>query len=190
MNSDALHHALAVPDAALLWALFWQFTTISLLAFGGGQSALPLIERVSVAQRGWLTTEAFTSGVGFGYMAPGPVTITATFVGYQAGGVVGALAATLGMFVAPTLLSALAAAGMQRLARSRWVKAFGAGAAPAVVGLLGATAWNLARHSVTSWPLALLALLALLVAARTKTQPIWILLGGAALGWAASAPHP
>lgn len=182
-----INHALSVPDAVLLWSLFWQFTVISLLAFGGGQSALPLIERVSVAQRGWLTTEAFTSGVGFGYMAPGPVTITATFIGYQAGGLLGALAATVGMFTAPTILAALAASGVKRLAQNRWLQAFGAGAAPAVVGLLGATAWNVARHSVTSWPLAVVALLALLLSARTKTQPIWVLLGGAALGWGIAA---
>ncbi|WP_395146004.1 chromate transporter, partial [Armatimonas sp.] len=110
------------------------------------------------------------------------VTIMATFIGYQAGGLLGALAATAGMFTAPTILAALAAAGVERLAKNRWLKAFGRGAAPAVVGLLGATAWNVARHSVTSWPLALVALLALIIAARTKAQPIYILCGGAALG--------
>ena len=175
-----------VPDAALLWALFWQFAVISLLAFGGGQAVLPLIERVSVAQRGWTTTEAFTSGVGFGYMIPGPVTTMATFIGYQAGGLPGALAATLGMFLAPTILAALAAAGVERLAENRWIRAFGAGAAPAVVGLLGATFWNIAQHTVTSSATALIALASLLLAIRTKIQPIWLLLGGAALGWLAS----
>ncbi len=174
-------------DVALLWTLFWQFAVISLLAFGGGQAVLPLIERVSVAQRGWTTTEAFTSGVGFGYMIPGPVTTMATFIGYLAGGLPGALAATLGMFLAPTLLAAFAAAGVERLADNRWIRAFGAGAAPAVVGLLVATFWNIARHTVTSWPTGLIALAALLLVARTKIQPLWLLLGGAALGGAASA---
>jgi chromate transporter len=174
------------PDFPLLWALFWQFAIISLLAFGGGQAVLPLIERESVALRHWATTPEFTASVGFGYLIPGPVTTMAAFIGYMAGGLPGGLAATLGMFLAPTILAASAAAGVERLARNRWIKAFGAGAAPAVVGLLGATLWSVAHHAITSWPLALIALFSLLLAVRTRVQPLWLLLGGAVLGWAAS----
>lgn len=177
---------LSAPDLILLWALFSQFAIISLLAFGGGQAVLPLIERESVSLRHWSTTPEFTAGVGFGYLIPGPVTTMAAFIGYMAGGLPGGLAATLGMFLAPTILAASAAAGVERLAQNRWIKAFGAGAAPAIVGLLGATLWSVAHHAVTSWPLALIALLSLLLAARTRLQPFWLLLGGAALGGAVS----
>jgi chromate transporter len=173
-------------DFSLLWALFWQFAIISLLAFGGGQAVLPLIERESVALRHWATTPEFTAGVGFGYLIPGPVTTMAAFIGYMAGGLPGGLAATFGMFLAPTILAASAAAGVERLAKNRWIKAFGAGAAPAVVGLLGATLWSVAHHAVTSWPLALIALGSLLLAVLTKIPPVWLLLGGAVLGWGVS----
>ncbi len=174
------------PDFNLLWALFWHFAVISLLAFGGGQAVLPLIERQSVALRHWATTPEFIAGVGFGYLIPGPVTTMAAFIGYMAGGLPGGLAATLGMFLAPTILAASAAAGVERLARNRWIQAFGAGAAPAVVGLLGATLWSVAQHAVISLPLAMVALFSLILAARTRVQPLWLLLGGAILGWAAS----
>ncbi|MES2461555.1 MAG: chromate transporter, partial [Armatimonadota bacterium] len=157
-----------------------------LLAFGGGQAVLPLIERESVALRHWSTTPEFIAGVGFGYLIPGPVTTMAAFIGYMAGGLPGGLAATLGMFLAPTILAASAAAGVSRLAQNRWIKAFGAGAAPAVVGLLGATLWSVFQHAVTSWPLALIAILSLLLTARTAIQPLWLLLGGAAVGWGMS----
>lgn len=173
---------LAAPDWGLLATLFGQFALISLLAFGGGQAVLPLMERVSVAQHAWTTPEAFTSGVGFGYLIPGPVMTVATFIGFQAGGVWGALAATLGMFLAPVALAALAAAGAQRSARNRWIRAFGLGAAPAVIGLLVATAWNLARASVMSAPTLVIALAALLLTARTKISPVWLLFGAAVLG--------
>jgi len=173
-------------DWTLLGALFLQLAIISLLAFGGGQAVLPLIERESVAGRGWMTSAEFTASVGFGYLIPGPVTTMAAFVGFMAAGLPGGLAATLGMFLAPTILAALAAAGVERLAKSRWVKAFGAGAAPAVVGLLGATLWSIAQKAVVSWPLAIVALAALLLAIKTRVQPIWLLLGGGVLGWAAS----
>ncbi len=178
--------AIPAPDLTLLATLFAQFALISLLAFGGGQAVLPLMERVSIAQHAWTTPEAFTSGVGFGYLIPGPVMTVATFIGFQAGGVWGALAATLGMFSAPAALAALAAAGAQRLARNRWMGAFGRGAAPAVIGLLVATAWNLARASVTSASTLVIALAALFLTARTKISPVWLLLGAAVLGVATS----
>ena len=155
----------------LLWSLFSHFLVISLAAFGGGKAALPLIERVSVAA-GWVSPQTFAAAVGFGYIAPGPILILATFIGYQAGGV----------FLAPMLLAGWAAAGVERLAENRWLRAFGEGAAPAVIGLFGATAWSLARASVTSWPLAGVALAVLVLAARTKVAPGALLLVGLAIG--------
>jgi len=71
--------------------LFARFVLISLLAFGGGQAALPLIERMAVIETGWLSPSAFGAAVAFGYLTPGPVLITATFVGQQVAGLSGAL---------------------------------------------------------------------------------------------------
>jgi len=172
----------------LLWSLFSRFLVISLAAFGGGKAALPLIERVSVAA-GWISPQTFAASVGFGYMAPGPILILATFVGYQAAGVPGAVAATVGVFLAPMLLAGWAAASVERLSENRWLRAFGDGAAPAVVGLFGATAWSLARASVTSWPLVCVAAAALVLAVRTKIAPGWLLVSGLIVGAAAERWH-
>lgn len=176
-------------DFATLATIFWQFATISLLAFGGGQAVLPLMEQITVRQQNWLTTSAFTSGVGFGYMVPGPVTTTATFIGYQAAGFPGAFASTLGMFLIPVILAAGASAGVSKLAKNRWVSAFSAGATPAIVGLLAATVWSIAHHTLSSWSRVSIALIATFLAARTKLSPVILLLGGAALGYATWVLH-
>lgn len=162
--------------------LFWRFVVVSLLAFGGGQAALPLVERIAVSETGWLSADDFAAAVAFSYVTPGPVLILATFVGYRAFGLGGAAAATLGVFLMPWVLAAGAAQQLQRFLQHSLLRAFGRGAAPAVVGLLGVTALGLARHALTAWPYALLILVALLLTLKTKVHPILILVGGAILG--------
>src|SRR2546421_11401863 len=60
-----------------------RFLVIGALAFGGGQTAPPLVERLAVADIGWLTPVQFAIGVGLSYATPGPVLILAAFIGYH-----------------------------------------------------------------------------------------------------------
>lgn len=163
--------------------LFARFLMISLLAFGGGQAALPLVERMAVHDTGWLSPTTFGTAVAFGYLTPGPVLITATFVGQQVGGLFGALAATAGAFLAPWAISAATAQQVTRFGERRWLRAFGAGAAPAVIGILGVTVLDIARESIVSWSYFALGAAVFILAAWMRTHPVALLGVGAALGW-------
>ena len=121
--------------------LFTRCVLISLLAFGGA-AALPLIERIAVAE-GWVSPQDFATAVAFGYITPGPVLITMTFLGYQTAGLAGAVAATCGIFLMPWALAAAAAHLLRRWMQHPLLQHFGRGAAPAVVGLLVVTALHL-----------------------------------------------
>lgn len=156
--------------------LFWRFVLISLLAFGGGQAALPLVERITVVETGWVTAQDFSTALAFTYITPGPVLILSTVIGYRAAGFIGALAATLGAFVMAWLLAAGAAHQLQRFLQHPWLGGFGRGAGPAVVGLLGVTALGMARDVVTGWPYGAIAVLALALAVK-KVHPFAILVG-------------
>jgi chromate transporter len=166
----------------MILELFSRFVLISILAFGGGQAALPLVERIAVHETGWVSPQDFAAVVAFGYVTPGPVLITATFIGYRAAGLTGALVATLGIFLMPWALAAAAAQQLQRWMQHARLQGFGRGAAPAVVGLLAVTALTLAQSACTSWAYAGIALVALVLTLWTKVQPIGILAGGATAG--------
>lgn len=162
--------------------LFWRFLLVGLLAFGGGQAALPLVERIAVAETGWISPRAFADAVAFGYATPGPVLITATFIGYQVAAIPGALAATLGIFLGPVVLTGLTAQQVQRFAQNRWHRAFGRGAAPTVVDLLGVTLVTLAQHTLTGWGYIAIAVVAAGPGLATKVNPLLILSAAALLG--------
>ena len=105
-----------------------------------------------------------------------------TFLGYQAAGIAGACAATLGIFLMPWVLAAAAAQQLQRFMQHPWLQHFGRAAAPAVVGLLVVTALSLGRTAFASEVYIGIAGVALALALWTKLHPIILLLGGAAIG--------
>jgi chromate transporter len=162
--------------------LFVQFSLISMLAFGGGNAALSLLERISVEEMRWITPQDFAAAIGFAYVTPGPVLITSAFIGYRAAGVLGSMAATVGVFLIPWVLSVLASYQVRRYMQHPWLQGFGLGAGPAVIGLLGITVFSLGSYAFVGWFYSVIAGLALVLALFTKVSPIFILIGATLLG--------
>lgn len=155
--------------------LIGRFLVIGALAFGGGQAALPLVERLAVADTGWLSPEQFAAGVGLSYATPGPVLILAAFIGYHVAAVPGALAAAAAVFAAPVVFAGLTAQLAGRLKDAAWFQAFGRFAAAAAIGLLGLTLIALARPMVDIHPGLLLGA-AVVFAAELRGGPPIVLI--------------
>src|SRR4029079_11478178 len=115
--------ALAMPLVAklgLLLHLSTIFLRIGRVKFGGGLVMVPLIESEVVNTHHWLTHQEFADAFALGQITPGPVLITATFVGYRVAGTLGALVATVSIFL-PAFLMTIAAASSLRRFRSNKV---------------------------------------------------------------------
>jgi chromate transporter len=160
--------------------LIARFLIIGALAFGGGQAALPLVERLAVADTGWLTHAQFATGVGLSYATPGPVLILAAFIGYHVAAVPGAVVATAAVFTVPVILAGFAAQLVAKLKDAGWFRALGRFAAAAAVGLLGVTLLALARPLIDIHPGLLVGAAAVLAAELRGVHPI-ILIGAATL---------
>src|SRR5713101_131414 len=113
--------------------LIARFLLIGALAFGGGEAALPVVERLTVTDTGWLTSAQFATGIGLSFATPGPVLILAAFIGYHVAAVPGALAATAAVFAVPVVVAGFAAQIVDKFKDAGWVQAFGDFAAAAAI---------------------------------------------------------
>jgi chromate transporter len=175
--------SLAVAMSAPAWlVVFGVFARIGVATFGGGIAMVPAIEHEAIG-RGWLDARTFADAVAFGQITPGPVATTATFVGWRAAGPVGALAATLGVFLPPTALALLAARSLAAFRENRVVQGFLRGIAPAVVGVMAAASFALGRASVHAWSDGAILLACVVVRlAWPRLNPLWPLGAGALAG--------
>ena len=169
-------------------ALFIAGLKGGLLTFGGAYTAIPYV-RADTVGRGWLSDPTFLDGVAIAGLLPAPLVIFATFVGYVAGGPLGAVAITTGMFLPAFALPLLLFERLESLVENLMLHRLLDGVAAAVVGIIAATFLDLTiatAHRVPDWPpaLAIFGLTALAVW-RLKgpwLTPVLIACGGVA-GW-------
>jgi chromate transporter len=166
----------ALLDLALL------FLRTGGLLFGGGFVMIPLIQHDVVDRFGWLSREQFLDGVALGQSTPGPIVITATFVGYGAAGLPGAAVATVAVFL-PSFVFATASARFVAAVR-RWeiAGAFLKGVAAAVAGAILAAGVLLLDAAVVDLFTAIIAGTALLALVWARLDVIYLLAAAAGLG--------
>lgn len=166
---------------ALLLTISSIFLRIGAVTFGGGYVMVPLIEAEVVEARGWLTHREFVEAFALGQITPGPVLVTATFIGYRVAGTLGALVATVSIFLPSLVLTIVAGSSLRRFRANRQVQAFLRGVTPAVVGLLVAAAWGAGRAGIHTWVGLVIALGAAAVLIRFRPNPFLVMVGAAAL---------
>ena len=176
----ALNAPLAVApflalDAGLAVKLFLTFSGMSVLLFGGGFVFIPLIEQIVVQEQAWLTHQEFIDAIALGQITPGPILISAAFIGYKVMGLLGAAIATVAIFLPPALLMLVSAHFLMRVRESTAVKAVLRGIRPAVIGMIVAAAWSIGITAVPNWLSAVIFLAALTALLRFRVDVAWII---------------
>jgi chromate transporter len=174
--------ASGVPEGsfgALLGKLLVFFLKAGSLTFGSGLVIVPFLEKGLVQQTGWLNEREFLVAVAMGMISPGPVVITATFVGYLVaaqrggsllGGLWGSLASTIGIFLPSFLLVLIVAPILVRYRQNSNVQGFIRGAYAAAIGTILGACVLLGKIAIGDWLTALVALGSLVVLFRWKVS--------------------
>lgn len=167
----------AVPGApgATLGKLLAFFLKAGSLTFGSGLVIVPFLEKGLVQQTGWLNEREFLVAVAMGMISPGPVVITATFVGYLVAGFLGSLVATVGIFLPSFLLVLVVAPILVRHRGNAKVQGFVKGAYGAAIGTILGAGVLLGGIAIGDWLTALIAVGCLVVLFRWKvSNPILV----------------
>jgi chromate transporter len=175
--------AAALPGAvgAMAWQLFAFFFKTGLLVFGSGLVIISFVKAYVVDQYHWLDNRTFLDAVAIGMISPGPVVITATFVGYMVGGFVGAVAATVGIFLPAIVLTIAGAPILMRYRDNRRVMGFVRGVTVAVVGVLAGTTYLVGRPVIGDLLTLGLLAAAIVVTRLVKAIPDQVLVVSGAL---------
>jgi chromate transporter len=172
---------IGTATSGTLLALGLFFLKSGAFIFGSGLAIVPFLREGVVNQHHWLNNREFLDAVAMGLITPGPVVITATFIGYLVGGLAGAVIATVAIFTPIYLGVVLPAGWFLRHRQNPQLRAFVKGATAAAAGAIAGAVVVLTKGAVVDLPTAAIAVVALVLLWRLKLpEPILVLLAGAA----------
>ena len=159
----------------------WLFLKTGLLSFGGAYASLVFVQRGAVAQYHWLSDGQLLDGVALSVATPGPFMLFTTFVGYLAGGVIGAVLATFFVFLPSFFFVIAGVYYIEKMRDNRMIQAFLAGVSAAVVGIIAVVSLDLIPEALVDWVTVAIAAAAFLLIAFLK-RDVALVAVGAMLG--------
>jgi chromate transporter len=167
-----------------LWTLASLFAVLSLFAVGGANAAIPEIHRVAVEVMHWMSDKQFADMFAISQMSPGPNVIIVALIGYHVAGFSGAAVAISAMCGPTCVLAFFVARTWDRFKDAHWRMAVQAGLVPVSLGLIGASAFVLARAADHNFYAALITAATAATAFWTRANPLWIFAVAGVLGFA------
>lgn len=175
--------ATVATGSGLLFEILIEGLGAGLLTFGGAYTVIPFLQETVVDSKGWLTQAEFLDGIALGGILPAPLVIVATFTGYLADGLAGALVMTFAIFLPAFLLPTFFHSQILRISEHPRLESFLLGITAGVVGLIAAVVVQIVEASVVDLWTALIAavsFLALVVFKSRLTIPLVVIGAGVA----------
>jgi chromate transporter len=169
------------PTSPLL-QLVTQFALLSLLSFGGVNVILPEAHRFVVEAHHWVTDQQFADFFAIAQAAPGPNFLMFALIGWQVGGLGGALAATLAIAVPAGTLAYVVGGLWQRFRDQPWRRCMQTGLAPITIGLVFSSGYVLSTAADQDWITFSITAATVVVTLMTDINPLWLFLGAGLLG--------
>jgi len=161
-----------------LTSLCLRLSKIGALAFGGGFTMIPLIQYEVVNHFQWLSTKEFLDGIALGQITPGPIMITATFIGYKLSGFLGALMATIAIFSPSFFILIFLIPYYDKLKGIEIVRTIERGILGSFIGMLGLVLYNFGKTAFVDIPSVIFAVAAFLALLKKVNLPYILLVGG------------
>jgi len=165
-----------------LWRMFLSFMKIGSVVFGSGYVLLAFLQAEFVERLHWLTERQLLDAVAVGQFTPGPLSATATFIGFVLAGWRGAVVATIGIFLPGFILVALSEPVIPRLRKSPVFAAALDGVIAGSLALMAVVTWQLGRASIVDWTTLAIAGVSLIALLRFQVNSAWLILGATIVG--------
>jgi chromate transporter len=165
-----------------LGPLFLFFLKVGSVLFGRGYVLLAFLRADLVESWGWMTEGQLLDAIAVSQVTPGPDFTAATFIGYVLGGTLGAVLATLGIFIPAFFFVAVSGPLVKKIRRSPVAGAFLDGVVAASLALMTVVTWRLGRSALIDWLAVLLGALAAVALLRYRVYSAWLIVAGAAIG--------
>ena len=179
-----LPHFLSNNSSLLLLhrKIMLTFSGMSLTLFGGGYVAVPSMKQIIVDTLQWLSPKEFADAIALGQVTPGPILVSATFVGYRLAGFAGALNATLSIFLPTAMVMLVCGRFFNSIKNSAVLKAAFKGLRPAIIGMILSAAVTIFVHSGITVRSCLLLAAVLVLVLKYNTDPVYVIPAAGLLG--------
>ena len=160
------------------------FSNISLTLFGGGYVFIPYLDKIIVEQLGWLTQREFIDSIAMGQITPGPILITATFIGYKINGIVGAFIATISIFLPSSVIIIFFSRVYYFFKRNAFFKIMIKGFKIGIIGLICYAGYIIMfREEIFNFFNIIIFIISFLILSKKLIHPLFLILTFGVLGY-------
>mgnify|MGYP001360002055 FL=1 len=173
------------PINSLNFNLSKVFANISLTLFGGGYVFIPYLDKIIVEQIGWLTKREFIDSIAMGQITPGPILITATFIGYKINGITGAFFSTLSIFLPSSVVIIFFSRVYYFVKKNNTVKLIIKGFKIGIIGLIYYSGYIIMFKQLESFNVLSISIciFSFIILNKTKIHPLFLILIFGLLGY-------